>query len=221
MQPETNFLLTKPAIGFRFFGFIAITMANYSFALWITLSGGLLLLFAYAAFINLRRRHLPQIDLDEVVPFLLPVNLDALVDAIDPSQDAYLRHSHSPADFQKLQRKRMRLAAEYLHRMSHNAALLQRVGYGQIHSSNRVVAEQGQELIDAGVNVRLYAFLGLAALFFRRVWVFRSMSLAKVSQVQKMMCSNLIPAYNALRSKAEDLTMLRDRAFHDALLQSL
>ena len=196
-------------------------MASYSFSLWIVLSGGLLLLFLYAAFINLRRRHLPQIDLDEVVPFLLPVNLQALADAIDPAQDAYLRHSHSPAEFQRLQRKRTRLASEYLHRMKHNAALLQRVGYGQIHSPNGVVAEQGQELIDAGVNVRLYAFLGLAALFCRRVWGFRSMSLAKVSQIQKMMGSSLIPAYQALRSKAEELTALRYTSFHDALIQSL
>jgi hypothetical protein len=196
-------------------------MANYSFTVWMVLSVGLLLLFLYAALINLRRRHLPEVDLNDVVPYLLPVNLDALAEAIDTTQDAYLRHSQSPQEFQKLQRKRARLAAEYLRRMSHNAALLQRIGYGQIHSPNLIVAEQAQELIDAGVHVRLYAFLGLAALFFRRVWGLRSVSLAKVSEVQKLMSSSLIPAYQALRSKAEELTTLRDSALHDALMQGL
>jgi len=196
-------------------------MASYSFAVWIILSVGLLLLFLYAAWTNLRRRHLPEIDLDEVVPFLLPVNLEALSEAIDPTQDAYLRHQRSRREFQKLQRKRARLAAEYLRRMSHNAALLQRVGYGQLRSSNPLVAAQAQELIDAGVHVRLYAFLGLAVLFFRRISGFGSISLARVSEVHKMMSSGLIPAYRSLRSKAEELTTLRDTAFRDALAQNL
>jgi uncharacterized integral membrane protein len=40
-------------------------MANYSFAVWIVLSAGLLLLFLYAAFINLRRQHQPEVDLND------------------------------------------------------------------------------------------------------------------------------------------------------------
>src|SRR5215471_19065634 len=193
-------------------------MANYSFAVWMVLSAGLLLLFVYAAWINLRRRHMPEVDLDEVVAFLLPVNVEAFAEAMDATQDAYLRHSHSRLEFQKLQRKRMRLAAEYLRRMSHNAALLQRVGYGQLRSSNPLVATQAQELIDAGVHVRLYAFLGLAALFFRRISGF---GFAGISEVQKLMSSSLIPAYESLRAKAGELTTLRDTAFRDALARSL
>jgi len=193
-------------------------MANYSFAVWMVLSAGLLLLFFYAAWINLRRQHMPEVDLDEVVPFLLPVNIEAFAEAMDASQDAYLRHSHSAEEFQKLQRKRARLAAEYLRRMKHNAALLQRVGYGQVRSSNPVVAAQAQELIDAGVHVRLYAFLGLAALFIRRV---SGLGSTKVSEVQKMMSSSLVPAYESLRSKARELTSLRDSGYREALARSL
>ena len=199
-------------------GFNRLEMANYSFAVWMVLSAGLLLLFVYAAWINLRRRRMPEVDLDEVVAFLLPVNVEAFAEAMDTTQDAYLRHSHSRLEFQKLQSKRMRLAAEYLRRMSHNAALLQRVGYGQLRSSNPLVAAQAQELIDAGVHVRLYAFLGLTALFFRRI---SGLGLKKISDVQKMMSSSLIPAYQSLRSKAQELTTLRDSAFRDALARSL
>jgi hypothetical protein len=196
-------------------------MANYSFALWIGLSAGLLLLFAYAAIINLRRRHMPEVDLDEVVPYLLPVDLKALSEAIDPTQDKYLRHSCSAQEYQKLQRKRNKLAAEYLRRMNHNAALLQRVGYGQLHSSNTMIAAQAQELIDAGVHVRLYAFVGLIVLLLRRVSLFGTLFLAKVSDFQKLTATSLLPAYETLRTKAEELTTLRNTGFRDTLIQSL
>lgn len=196
-------------------------MANYSFVVWMALSGGLLLLFVYAAVVNLRRQHQREVDLNDIVPYLLPVNLEALADALNLSQDAYLQHSQSAREFHKQQRRRTRLAAEYLRRMSHNAALLQRVGYGQLRSANRMVAEQAQELIDAGVHVRLYAFLGMAALFFRRIWILRSFSVAKISKVQELMSTSLIPAYQALRSKAEEVTTLRNSRLHEALIQSL
>jgi hypothetical protein len=199
-------------------------MANYSFALWIVLSAGLLLLFVYAAWINLRRRHLPDVGLDEVVPYLLPVDLEALLAAMNPSQDAYLRHCHTPREFRRLQDKRFRLAAEYLRRMSHNAALLQRIGYSQIHSSNSLVAAQAQELIDAGVHVRLYAFVGMAAIYFR--WAmgmrpFPFVSLPKLSDIQKLMSAALIPSYESLRNTAESLTALRDIGLREVLVQGM
>lgn len=164
---------------------------------------------------------MPEVDLDEVVPYLLPVDVKALAEAIDPIQDKYLRHSCSAQEYQKIQRKRNRLAAEYLRRMNHNAALLQRVGYGQLRSSNSMVAEQAQELIDAGVHVRLYAFVGLSVLFLKRVWLFGSLSLSRVSHFQKVTANSLVPAYEALRSKAEELTMVRNTGFREALNQSL
>jgi hypothetical protein len=196
-------------------------MAGYSFYVWIVLSTGLLALFVYAALLNLRRRHMPEVELDEVVPFLLPVNLQVLAEAVDPTQDEYLRRSCSPREWQKIQRKRNRVAAEYLRRMSHNAALLQRVGYGQIHSTNPLIAAQAQELIDAGVHVRLYAFVGRTILFLRRVSLFGSVSLTKVSDFHKLTSASLVPAYEALRSKADELTTLRNSGFRDALAQSL
>lgn len=196
-------------------------MTDYLFAIWVVLSASLLLLFGYAVLLHVRRRHQAEMDLSDIVPYLLPVNLEVLCEAVDPAQDAYLRHSQLPDEFQRLQRKRTRLAAEYLRRMSHNASLLQQVGYAQLRSPNPMIAEQAQALIDAGVYVRLYALLGIAALFFRRAWGFGSIAASKISAMQKLMSTSLIPAYDAMRSKAEELTMLRDNAFHDALVQSL
>ena len=193
-------------------------MTNYSFAVWIILAVGLLLLFVYAAVINLKRQRSPQIDLGEIVPALLPVDLEVFAEAIQPG---HLNQFGSQRELRRQQRQQARVAAECLRRMSHNAALLQRVGYGQIHSSNPLVAAQAQELIDAGVHVRFYAFLGLSALFFRRMVGLGAISLAKVGDAQKMMSSSLIPAYEFLRLKAQEMTALRDTAFRDALSQAL
>lgn len=199
-------------------------MSNYLFTIWIILAAGLLLLFFYAAFVNLRRRRQPQVDLGGVIPFLLPVDVEALSQLIDPQGEAYSTHIGSKQDFQKLRRKQARLTVEYLRRMNHNAALLQRVGYSQIHSANSLVASQAQELIDAGVHVRLYTFVGLAVLF---LWRFLGLSavsflsLPKISDIRELMSSSLIPAYELLRNKAESLTTLKDTGFREALVRSL
>ncbi|HEV2962389.1 MAG TPA: hypothetical protein VG649_11230 [Candidatus Angelobacter sp.] len=199
-------------------------MSNYLFAIWIILSAALLLLFFYAAYINVRRKKRPQVDLSDVVPFLLPVDIEALSELIDPQNEAASRHTTSKQDFQRLRRKRARQTVEYLRRMSHNAALLQRVGYSRIHSTNTLVAEQGQELIDAGVHVRLYTFVGLTVLFLWRLlglYAVSFVSLPKVSDIHDLMSSSLIPAYQALRAKAEGLTSLKDSDFREALVHSL
>jgi hypothetical protein len=199
-------------------------MSNYLFAIWIILSVGLLLMFFYAAYVNVRRRKRPEVDLGDVVPFFLPVDIDALSQLIDPQVEACSRHTCSKQDFQRLRRKQARQTVEYLRRMSHNAALLQRVGYSRIHSTNSLVAAQAQELIDAGVHVRLYTFVGLTVLFLWRLlglYAVSFVSLPKVSDIHALMSSSLIPAYEALRAKAESLTALRDSCFREALVQSL
>lgn len=193
-------------------------MTNYSFAVWIILSVGLLLMFAYAAVTNIRRNRSSKIELDQVIPALLPVNLEAFSEAIDLAKEAELRQSASRKEFHRQQRQKARVAAEHLRRMSHNAALLQRVGYGMIHSGNPLLVAQAEALIDAGVHVRFYAFMGLASLFFKRI---AGASMAKAAEAQENMSAKLIPAYETLRSKAQDMTSLRDTAFREALIQAL
>jgi len=59
------------------------------------------------------------------------------------------------------------LTIECLRRMTHNAALLQQLGYSQLRSGNELICSMAQEMIDAGVHVRLYTFMGLLVL---HVW---------------------------------------------------
>jgi hypothetical protein len=55
--------------------------------------------------------------------------------------------------------------------------------------------------------------LGLYAVSF--------VSLPRISDIRELMSSSLIPAYEALRTKAESLTILKDTDFREALVQSL
>ena len=52
-------------------------MSNLLFVLWMSLSAGLLLLFFYAAFLNLRNRRVRDVDLGEMIPSFLPVDVEA------------------------------------------------------------------------------------------------------------------------------------------------
>jgi|SRR5579872_1234990 len=199
-------------------------MSTYLFAIWIFLAAGLLLMFLYAAFVNLRRSHVSEVGLDEVIPYLLPVNIETLAEMIAPSREEYSRHTQSAREFRRSQRKRIRLTQEYLRRMSQNAALLQRVGYSQLHSANPLLAEQAQALIDAGVHVRLYTFVGMAVVSFwwtLRLNMLPLFSRTQASGLRELMNSGLIPAYQALRTKAESLTMLNRVGFYDELVHSL
>lgn len=198
-------------------------MSNVSFWIWIALAVGLMLLFSYAAIANRRRRHAHP-DLDEIVPFLRPVDMNTFSQLLDPRMDAHMRETCGEAEYKKYRRKQIRLALEYLRRMSYNAGLLQTIGYSRIQSSNELVATQAQELIDAGVNVRLYSLMGLATLHFWRIFGIPShprLSPIRIGELQKLISSSVIPAYEVFKTRAMGLTALLDSVYRDALTQNL
>ena len=190
-------------------------MTNYSFAIWIVFSVGLLLLFVYAALVNLRRRHLPEVGIEEMIPALMPVNLQVLSSIASSTEK-----SSSAQRLEIIQRRQMRLATQYLRRMNHNAAVLQRIGYGQLNSPNEMVASQAQELIEAGVHVRLYSFVGTVVLMSWRLFGVRPLPF-RVARMKALLSSTMLPAYGLLKSKAENLTLIRNTHCHDALVRSL
>jgi hypothetical protein len=194
-------------------------MSNVSFWLWIALSAGLMLLFAYAAWVSVRRRN-TEADLDEIIPFLRRVDLDGFSRLLNPIEDRYIRENRGDREDQKYRRKQIRIAMESLRRMSHNAALMQTIGYSRLESRNPLVAEQAQALVDAGVHVRLYSLMGMATLHFWRLLGFIP-TVVRVSEIHKLVSTSAIPAYEVFRMRAAGLTDLRESGFRDALLQSL
>jgi hypothetical protein len=197
-------------------------MSNTMFVIWIGLSAGILLLFLYAAFLNLRRRQSPGAQLSDLMNSFLPVNVDVLSEVISPAQQRHLQETFGHDELMRIYREQVALTMECLRRMSHNAALLQQVGYAQLRSGNQLIASLAQEMVDAGVHVRLYTFMALIVLQVRtalqRLPLF---SAATCGDVQSLVSSSLLPAYALLKDKAGNLTCLKFSNLHEALAQSL
>jgi hypothetical protein len=192
------------------------------FALWIALSAGILLLFLYAAFLNLRRRQSPGVELGDLMNSFLPVNVEVLSAVINPAQQRHLQETYGKEELLRIYREQVGLTMECLRRMSHNAALLQEIGYTQLRSGNQLIASLAQEMVDAGVHVRLYTFMALIVLQVRTglQWL-PLFSVATCGDVQSLVSSSLLPAYALLKDKADHLTCLKFASLHDSLAQSL
>lgn len=197
-------------------------MSNTMFAVWIGLSAGILLLFLYAAFLNLRRRQSPGPELADLMNSFLPVNVEVLSEVTDPAQQRYLQETFGRDELLRIYRDQVSLTIECLRRMSHNAALLQQVGYAQLHGGNQLVASLAQEMVDAGVHVRLYTFMALIVLQVRTALQWLPLfSAANSSDVRSIVASSLLPAYALLKDKADHLTCLKFSSLHEPLAQSL
>ena len=197
-------------------------MSNAMFAVWIGLSASILLLFVYAAFLNLRRRQSPGAELGDLMNSFLPVDVEVLADIIDPAQQRLLQETYGQEELLRIYRQQVSLAIECLLRMSHNAALLQQVGYAQLQSGNQLIESLAQEMVDAGVHVRLYTFMALIVLQVRSALQWLPLfSAATSGDVRSIVASSLLPAYALLKDKAGHLTCLKFSSLHESLAQSL
>lgn len=192
------------------------------FVLWVGLAAGLLLLFLYTAFLHVKRNHSPKVELGDLLPSFLPVDVEVLKDLVNPAQQRLLQETYGPEELLRIYRQQLRLTIECLRRMTHNAALLQQLGYSQLQSGNQLIASLAQEMIDAGVHVRLYTFVSLVVLHLRNALSWMPLVAASRSaQIQQLLSSSLIPAYAELKDKTGNLTCLKFSSFHEALAQSL
>jgi hypothetical protein len=197
-------------------------MSNTMFAVWIGLSAAILLLFLYAAFLNMRRRQLPGAERGDLMNSFLPVNVDVLSEVMNPAQQRYLQETFGRNELLRIYREQVSLTVECMRRMSHNAALLQQVGYAQLHSGNQLIASLAQEMVDAGVHVRLYTFMALIVLQVRSsLQVLPLFSAVNTGDVRGIVAQSLLPSYALLKDKADHLTCLKFSSLHESLAQSL
>src|SRR3981081_3619836 len=197
-------------------------MSNTMFAIWIGLSAGILLLFLYAAFLNLRRKQAPGAELGDLMNSFLPVDVEVLSNVIDAAQQRHLQETYGRDELLRIYRQQVGLTMECLRRMSHNAALLQQVGYAQLQGGNQLITSLAQEMVDAGVHVRLYTFMALIVLQVRSSLQWLPLfSAASTGDVRSLVSSSLLPAYALLKDKAEHLTCLKFSSLHESLAQSL
>jgi hypothetical protein len=196
-------------------------MSDTLFALWIGLAAVLLLLFAYAAIINLRNRQGRPVVPDELVSSLQPVDLDQFSGLIETFKAP---SGLSGQEVNRLQHERSQGTIEALRRMADNAALLQKLGYAQLNNGNELISELAQQMIDAGVHVRLYTFIALATLHLGNAFRLAGVNIipaARAIEMREMMSASLLPAYQQLKEKAGNLTCLKFSGVHEALTASL
>src|SRR5689334_3095481 len=188
------------------------------YALWIGWAS-ILVLFLYSAVLSMRNQAINHLNVSELVAAFLPVDVDHFANLMATEQ----QDGRWPRSVQA-RNMRLGLMLDSLRRMSHNAALLQRLGYTQINSSNQLICELAQEMIDAGVYVRLYTFVGSFVLRVSMVLGLDPGNLlpaTKIRELHRMMSESLIPAYERLKDRAGNLSCLKFSGYHEALVQSL
>jgi hypothetical protein len=93
------------------------------------------------------------------------VDVDAFRNLVDPDEEEFLRANLTPSEFRRIQRERLRAAAEYVSCAAQNAAILLRVADAGRRSSDRATAEAAEKLVDNAIRLRLYASLAIPRLY--------------------------------------------------------
>jgi hypothetical protein len=93
-----------------------------------------------------------------------PVDLAAFQALLDPANEAFLRENLPPGEVRDFQRRRCRVAADYVRRVAQNAAVLTRLAELARTSREPETARAGAELANAALQLRLLALLSYARL---------------------------------------------------------
>ena len=152
-----------------------------------------------AAFVTLvvllrlaRRRALAVRWLQDPAAHLRSVDLEAFRNLIDPSEEQFLRAHLPPGEFRRIQKERLRAAAEYVLAVAHNATVLLRLGQAARLSSDPSIAASGESLVDTALQLRLAAFRSLAVLYFRIILPGRHVSLAGVAERYEVVTGQVV-----------------------------
>jgi hypothetical protein len=145
----------------------------------------------------------PKRDVDDVIPFLYPVNLALAESLLDPASEFEYRWRLRPREFRAAQRKRMRLYLELTRRMAHNSRVLVEYAVAEKNNPDPRRVSVATDLQDRAIEMRLYVLLAGARL---RLWLFlRSELLTGTTKLSLLRTAGEIDGlqtYNALRTAA-------------------
>jgi hypothetical protein len=148
-------------------------------------------------------KRFPKRDIDDVIPFLYPVDLSLAATLLDPASEFEYRWRLTPRQFRATQRKRMRLYLELTRRMAHNSHVL--VDYAEFEKQNPNPrrASVAAEMQDRAIEMRLYALLAGARL---KSWLLLRSDIltATPSLVQLRVAGDIdgLQTYSALKTAA-------------------
>jgi hypothetical protein len=120
------------------------------------------------------------------------VDVEAFRNLIDPDEGEYLRSRLPPTEFRKIQRKRLRAAAEYISCAAHNAAVLLRMAEAARLSFDPQVAAMAEKLVENAIRLRLYAFQAIPKLYIAMILPLRSQSSVRVADRYEQMTRQVV-----------------------------
>ncbi|MGA6982661.1 MAG: hypothetical protein WCC95_17115 [Candidatus Sulfotelmatobacter sp.] len=123
-------------------------------------------------------RRFPHRDVDDVIPFLYPVDISLAESLLDPAAEFESRWTLSPRQFRQAQRKRMRLYLELTRRMSHNSKVLVEYAVAAKDSLDPRRASLASTVQEKAIEVRLYSLLTGVKL---RLWLLLRTDLLHIS----------------------------------------
>jgi hypothetical protein len=100
-----------------------------------------------------------DVDADDVIPFLYPVDISLAEALLDPAAEFEVRWKLGPLEFREAQRKRMRLYLEVTRRMAHNAKVLVEYADAEKNSHDPRRVSLAAALQEKAIGVRLYSLL--------------------------------------------------------------
>ncbi|MFZ0320672.1 MAG: hypothetical protein WAL56_16225 [Candidatus Sulfotelmatobacter sp.] len=100
-----------------------------------------------------------DVDADDVIPFLYPVDISLAESLLDPATEFECRWRLEPRRFREAQRKRMRLYLEVTRRMAHNAKVLVEYADAEKNSRDPRRVSVAAALQEKAIGVRLYSLL--------------------------------------------------------------
>ncbi len=107
-----------------------------------------------------------DVDADDVIPFLYPVDISLAESLLDPAAEFEFRWRLGKPAFREAQRKRMRLYLEVIRRMSHNSRVLVEYANAEKNNPDPTRASRASILQEKAIEVRLYALLTALKLRF-------------------------------------------------------
>lgn len=166
----------------------------------------------------------PERSVNDVVDFLLPVDLEKLEILLDPETEITLRSRLSRDEFRKLQRKRIHLCISLFRRMAHNAAVLVDWANAEADSKDTHTAELARDLQQIAVGVRLYCLTTLFKLRFWQLvrlesWSF--FSIPSLGAAREIRGVRGVEYYDRLKSAASFLFLERTEGRFEELMQNL
>ena len=149
-----------------------------------------------------RIKGVPVKDLSELQDSAHRVDVEAFRNLVDAGEEQYLRESLDANEFRRVQRERMKAAADYVRRTAQNASAVLSLGEAVRLQSDPETVEAGRKLLDCAASLRMNATMALLLLYLRIIFPGMRLSLGQV-----------IDGYERFTSAAQRLTQLQSPAY--------